>query len=448
MPAFAFSQFDHLVKVPGEEAWALYNFATGRIAKLGDQQRKLFAATPYLPDDSPVARQLLEAGFLTNRDEAAAFREGVRAQICNQALGKTPSTLVLTVVATGACNFACPYCFQGRRTGRMPQDVQDALVRFVEARLAAGAYTGLRIKWFGGEPLLVPTVLESLGAQFRALAAAREIPYSASIYTNGYLLDQDMADMLERESVDHVNISLDGVGEAHDATRHLVDGGSTYDRIMTNLRSLRTSLRFIVRVSMTRDNAHCLDALSAELEGISRDTGLAYRLLPAAVRTVPVATERGDATAYLTPDEFARALEHSDIEEDNDDSFLPSWSACPITRLNELYVDERGDLFPSCMPLASYAEHRLGNVIELADGGSEEFWRKTAAHVADTYAFPDDPACHTCNLLIACHGGCAFKRVTGTVQGEHNCPEYLRDPDGYVLERYRKSDLQHRITDS
>lgn len=107
--------------------------------------------------------------------------------------------------------------------------------RFVERRLASGRYDHLGIAWFGGEPLLAPDIIDELSARFMELAERFGIGYDAMIHTNGYLLDQEMVDFLEARNVRTAIVPIDGMGEAHDATRHLVGGGPTFDVIMGNL---------------------------------------------------------------------------------------------------------------------------------------------------------------------------------------------------------------------
>ena len=68
----------------------------------------------------------------------------------------------LTVCPTLACNFACPYCFQGhgRTYESMSREVRDEVVSLAERMLDASGASRLRVTWFGGEPLLAPDVIE------------------------------------------------------------------------------------------------------------------------------------------------------------------------------------------------------------------------------------------------------------------------------------------------
>ena len=96
-------------------------------------------------------------------------------------------------------------------------------------------------------------------------------------------------------------------------------------------------------------------------------------------------------------------------------------------RLNELYVDVRGQIYPSCHVIAGDDAYGLGNV---SDEGPLD-WDAAAQKLADDFAFPDDqPQCLACKLLPCCYGGCYATRYP---TGEARCPELLADPDAYVL---------------
>ena len=77
MQTLKFSQFCHVVSIPGEDAWAVHSFATGATERLDVLQKALFDVAPTLPVSSPVVRRWLKAGFLvrSDLDEAARLRK-------------------------------------------------------------------------------------------------------------------------------------------------------------------------------------------------------------------------------------------------------------------------------------------------------------------------------------------------------------------------------------
>lgn len=88
-----------------------------------------------------------------------------------------------------------------------------------------------------GEPFLDVTVL-----------------YSALIVTNSYLLSQKNIDMLARLRVNKCQVTIDGLGDKHDATRRLAGGGSTFERIESNLRNGKIPFRVVIRQNVHSGN--------------------------------------------------------------------------------------------------------------------------------------------------------------------------------------------------
>ena len=426
MPRLHYSQFNHVVKAPDERGWVLYNFATGSLEQLDAVQKNLFDAALSLPVNSPVVRRWRAAGFLSAMDEVSYVRERVRNRVFDIARARSPLPLMLTVCPTARCNFACPYCFQESDDANMTRETQESLVRFVEKRLATGSYNELRVDWFGGEPLLVPGIVEHLSNELIALAERYDVPYKGLVHTNGYLLTQENADMLESCRVTKIIVTVDGDWATHDATRHLKGGSPTYDRIMGNLEVLRTGMTIHVRCNVHANNIGCLDNLRKHVESIASRSGTSMRVVPAAVRENSVSAARGDTTPLVDAESFALVLQDfGEVERSH--AFAAADTVCPLVRLNELYVDVRGQIYPSCHVIAGDDAYGLGNV---SDEGPLD-WDAAAQKLADDFAFPDDqPQCLACKLLPCCYGGCYATRYP---TGEARCPELLADPDAYVL---------------
>jgi uncharacterized protein len=130
------------------------------------------------------------------------------------------------------------------------------------------SFTKFGAVWFGGEPLLHIRQISSLSRFMIAECDRRGIPYSADIITNGYLLTEDVVTELERCRVTELQVTLDGVGEAHNKTRHLRNGGGTYQRIIDNLKTVGNhmqTVRIRVNVSDQREDElmSLVDAISS-----------------------------------------------------------------------------------------------------------------------------------------------------------------------------------------
>ena len=431
MAAVRHSQFNHLVKVPGADAWALYNFGTARAEVLDRDALELFQALDGAESVPERALPWLQAGFLTRIDELAFVRKAAAAHARAIGTGKVVAPLRLIVAPTNACNFACPYCFQENRRGTMTAQVADALVGFVGSRLATGAHRSLDVTWFGGEPMLALDVMESLSERLFELARSRGIAYRARIDTNGYLFDQKNVCRLERMHVSHAMITIDGVGAAHDATRPLAGGGGTYARIMGNLERVRTGMSVNVRYNVHAGNVEHVAEVAERVRGIAERNGVRIRLSLNEIKRGPTNKDRPGMVECASPGQMERARRLAGIPAPQPDC-APQSCACPAAHLNGLFVDPFGDVYPECNTLTLRPDASLGNVVDWG-GHLPRDWGDIVERVIAEYLIPDDsPACLACKFLPCCYGACRERRRN---EGAPACPQRFADPDAYVLGR-------------
>lgn len=140
---------------------------------------------------------------------------------------------------TEACNFRCAYCYETFALKRMTPSLVSGVKRLIERR--APRASRMQLSWFGGEPLLVPDILEEVGAHARRICQANDVPFTSDCTTNGYLLSADRLSALPRAGIELLHISLDGDKHAHDETRVLASGKGTFDMIWRNLEAIADS---------------------------------------------------------------------------------------------------------------------------------------------------------------------------------------------------------------
>lgn len=132
----------------------------------------------------------------------------------------------------------------------------------------------LSVDWFGGEPLVGRKSLFELSDKLIALCASGDVDYSATIVTNGYLLDEETCETLRRVKVRHAQVSLDGPPHIHDRMRPLRNGGPTFSRILENLHHAVGKFDVTIRINADRLNI----AAAEDLLRILRDEGFAGKL--------------------------------------------------------------------------------------------------------------------------------------------------------------------------
>ena len=187
------SRYNHLFRSEGR-GWLLYNALSNSFLALpepfGEKFAELRAGDEFRCDDPGVTLQLIAAKAVVDSGEDDRLRDVLRMK--RRLADLSERMLLLTVAPTRSCNFACPYCFEANRAGiDMSRETEEQLVRFAE-RFQPGQLFG--VTWFGGEPLLRFAQLRRLSERFLALDFRR---YSASLITNGYLLDADKAALLD-----------------------------------------------------------------------------------------------------------------------------------------------------------------------------------------------------------------------------------------------------------
>jgi uncharacterized protein len=127
------------------------------------------------------------------------------------------------IYVTEACNLRCNYCFVSDKTNsrHLTPDMADKVLAFVKADACNLKQT--YIHFFGGEPLIRPSVVDYLAGQLRAWSKERNFKLKLGITTNGTLLTRQNCEILKRHDIG-VQLSLDGSKEGNNVHRQLMGG--------------------------------------------------------------------------------------------------------------------------------------------------------------------------------------------------------------------------------
>jgi uncharacterized protein len=128
---------------------------------------------------------------------------------------------------TNACNLRCPYCYVNKSNEPMDEATGRAAVEAVIKSAVAHDFTAVKLKYAGGEASLNHRLLTGLHAYARELAAQAGLQLYATMLSNGVALSTGLVATLRAEGI-KVMISLDGVGEMHDAQRPSVNGKPSF----------------------------------------------------------------------------------------------------------------------------------------------------------------------------------------------------------------------------
>ena len=216
----------------------------------------------------------LDALIVSNDEDAVAQRLtelGVDVPpLIDDAPVVSPPLRAISLAVAQKCNLGCTYCYaqQGDFGGparNMP--LATALASIDLLFRDTGRGDRVNVAFLGGEPLINRPIIRAATAY--ALEASRRTGAEAtfSITTNGTLVDEDDAAFFEEHAF-AVTISIDGVGETHDALRPDRGGNGSYARIMNNvapLLALQRRMQVSARVTVTPRNLALRETLDAFL---------------------------------------------------------------------------------------------------------------------------------------------------------------------------------------
>lgn len=414
------SRYNLSAPVPGKDAMAIANLYKGTCAEYTPLELYLLSVLERLREDHPIIERFAKRGIITRIDERAALETLGRAACF------APHGVGLTLCPTMNCNFDCPYCFEHHRPGKMSPEVQDDVVALTERMLDVTGGKQLSVTWFGGEPLLAPDVIESLSDRLMALAEKKGAEYWAGIITNGYFLTQENADMLGRCKVTSCQVTLDGIGAAHDATRHLAGGGGTFERIAGNLRNVKIPFRVSIRQNVQESNIGEVREMKEFVRKLAEESGNEITYAPAPVSGNEATDERGGEVGLLCDSN----LSEIGIMQEAGRFTAGRGHYCGANTLPGCGIDEEGRLF-KCWESAGFPEHAFGT----AHDWDPKDPLNTAAEPDKltmylNTALPNgDAECADCVWLPLCVGGCPHRRL----HYGKACIPFRDQPERYVL---------------
>lgn len=395
--------------------WLLYNSASNCFLQMSEEAVKASREIEKDPDQVDYSKipdlyfHLRNGGFLVEDSQDDDFCRilKMRRLTANYA----GHTLILTIAPTRACNFSCPYCYEGNRTASMmSEETEDQLVEFIRKHKKISR---LSLVWYGGEPLLAFKRIKSLNQKISALGKE----YSSFIVTNGYLLNDEVVASLDELKTSIIQITLDGSKETHDSRRHLIGGGPTYDKIVSNIdRLLHSSWegKLNIRVNVDGTNQKEFAEVYQFIQNRYPELfGKRVTVYPGFVHGEEV---NPDTSCFFDSDEKGQFLE--DVHRNhgiNALSMFPSsvMGGCTMTKRNAYVVGPDGELY-KCWNDVGVPELEIGNISSLTN------WNM--ALVAEGMvgaSFLEDPKCQECYFFPICDGGCPKMRMLNNRDGKN-----------------------------
>ena len=315
-------------------------------------------------------------------------------------------SLGLTIAPTADCNFRCLYCYEKDviKPDYMTQETESAILKLVKSRIKT--ISNLSITWYGGEPLMNMESIERLSRGFISLCDEHGVRYDAGMVTNGYLLTDENARLINELKITFLQITLDGSEDIHNQRRPLSDGSGTFNTIIDNLVRLKNVLPGVaLRVNIDKNNANA----GKEIVDFLRKKELPDKFKPYLGKITAENNEYDKSSCFdccgFSQEELSFYNEFHDKK-----TFMHRYprvvsNFCGADKLNSYVIAADGKLY-KCWNDIGNSEGCVGSLVDAMDVRQQ-------AHLDYMLFDPTtDNECSQCNLLPICMGGCPYmKRI-------------------------------------
>ena len=197
-----------------------------------------------------------------------------------------PNSVIWDV--TNRCNLKCRHCYVEAEKKKTVEPSTEEARAIIDQLVKAKVFT---LSFSGGEPLLRDDLYELLTYASKSLIV--------NVASNGLLIDEDIAKNLKSSGITHVQLSMDGLKEAHDYLRGKKGAFNTLKETTTILK--KVGLKFGMTTVVYKKNVHQVKETIKYAEALGAFTIRFYRLIH---------TGRGkDASLDTTTSEYKKALE-------------------------------------------------------------------------------------------------------------------------------------------
>ncbi len=141
------------------------------------------------------------------------------------------------------CNLTCKHCYATSADKDFPGELSTDEIFSVMNDLQAFAVPVLILS--GGEPLMRPDI-------FEISQHAKDMGFYVGLSSNGTLINEDNIEQIAEIGYNYVGVSIDGMGETHDAFRRKP---GSFDQALRGIRLCRDAgIKVGLRFTLTQDN--------------------------------------------------------------------------------------------------------------------------------------------------------------------------------------------------
>lgn len=322
------------------------------------------------------------------------------------------NTLSLIILPTLWCNLDCPYCFEYKKPIFMCKQIEDALIKWIEANFRYKRY--VHINWFGGEPLLRKNIIFRLTKRIQEFCKDIGATYNSSITTNGFYLDENFQSEISSLGIRNIQVTLDGDKEEHDKLRKQRNGKGSFDRIFENIVSFCNNVKdckLVLRINCGDSNYESIEKLIERFPpSVKSHVTIFFRWLWA-----------NEASDYKDFSRLQRGIEPfkglaklyegiSDLgwKTINPHNYLRG-GYCEVDHRDHYIIDPEGKIY-----LCTHTFDGLDSIGSVF-GGKDFIKPDAVSKYVSWYSVNpfEDNECIKCKILPICKGGCRKSRFEG-----------------------------------
>lgn len=351
--------------------------------------------------------------------------EGAFKNVNNSLRDETKYINNLTLLITQTCNLKCKYCFAVEGTY---SEKEDFFMTFEVAKQAIDKYffhnkdnNGIiKIQFFGGEPLLNPTLIESILTYSESKRKRYQFEVMYTLITNGTISIESIKYILKRYNV-NVRVSIDGDKITNDSNRQFKGkDSSVFESILENLKQ-EDRMDIEVVLTYTGSTSLLLDIESLISLGFKR-ISINPLVLYSEIQPLFCSAEElfhrlesqlPELTEYIANKSMEGEIVHLDyLDEYIKQIYKPHQINGCAAASQSIVVNTKGELYP-CDYYLNNPTYRLGNVFD----NNIQSINFLDLYNLDDVSIYNDSDCLSCYLRKGCKGKCPYKRNTPNVIG-------------------------------
>lgn len=398
------SFYNLIVKDSEDNGLLLFNSLTSALALLDERAKDIYNNIEKIDKlskdkDINMLDNMMKNGFLVPYD----IDEFLIIKTMSNMERFSSKYLLLTIAPTLDCNMACPYCYENKNHEHMTNEIADEVIIFIEKYIEQYKTTNIVVTWYGGEPLLNTKVIKYLSDKIINLCNTNQIQYSASIITNGALLDIETAKLLSSLKVTSAQITIDGTRATNNIRRILKNGADSFGIITNNVIKCKDIINIVVRCNVDKSNINECN----ELFEFFVSNSINFYFAPVEKQTEVCNVKIDKCYTHKEFSEIQSDLLNRLYNSSNNINNIPYPYArsisCAAIGTNMFVIGPEGSLY-KCWD-------EIGNKKQVV-GTAKDGIYLNARHL-QWLSLELNDKCKGCNMLPICLGGCPYKLLEG-----------------------------------